>query len=108
MEVDGYIELVGKHKRYRLVDASSVLCSLAYKSTEDFQSGYRNLIQIAVDACSFQRDPMGSEFIAVGSEAFSKTLGPRIPNRPSVALIQDECDDSTWMVKESSPAYGDF
>jgi hypothetical protein len=102
----GYDELIGKRKRYRLIDLDCVLKWFDGMSREKLKGQYRNAIELTIEREEMGRNPVWTESIAVGSEEFVKHISDQIQTR--IRLKVDEVADGIWVVREPLVPYNGF
>ena len=90
---------MGKRKRYRLVAKERVLDFLGGCAGSSLAANYEQVISEAVAAREFERNPIWTESIAVGDEAFVDVMEERIRNR--VELTKEE-NNGQWVLRETS------
>ena len=99
----GYDELVGKRKRYRLLDMARVRELLGGCTQEDVVADYQSAVGQDIEQRQFARDPVWTESIAVGSESFVSDIATDIWNREN--LNQSETPGVGWVLRETGDAY---
>lgn len=102
----GYDELTGRRQRYRLLDWEAVLKWQPRGTREDFALEYETAIATVIQRRELQRNPIWTESIAVGSEAFVTKVVEGLENRR--VLEQTEVADGVWAVRERETPYGGF
>ena len=66
----GYNEIIGKRKRYCLLDIPEILLQSQCSSLKELRTTYISIIDEALARRDFNRDPVWTESIAVGSKPF--------------------------------------
>jgi putative transposase len=103
----GYQELKGLRKRYRVIDLESLVEALAPGHGEDeVTSRYSEYVEEALRAGGLVRQPIWTESVAVGREAYVREVGAQVEGR--MQMIIAPADAGAWTVKESRDAYGQF
>ena len=100
----GFDELIGRRRRYRLLDLDCVLKWNDGMSWREFAEVYELAIEEVLDQRGLQRNPIWTESIAVGSKAFISTVSKQLWNR--TRLVESEVDAGVWTVREPSVPYG--
>jgi putative transposase len=100
----GYDELSGKRQRYRLIDRDCVVKWQGNMKWESFAEAYSSAIDEEIARRNFQRNPIWTESIAVGSRSFIQAIRDQISNR--VRLEQEETEDGLWVIREEPVVYG--
>jgi putative transposase len=110
----GYRELLGLRKRYRLIDRARLLEILEGDPDRLFES-YRGSIEEGIAQREFAREAMGTESLAVGSEAFVRRMEETIRNRRRLETGQstpksETTSNNAWVLREdpSQDAYSGF
>jgi len=98
-----YNELVGRRKRYRLIDSAELLLQTGGRSMEAFAANYAEVIRSRVARAELARDAKWTESIAVGSKEFIRRVEENTHWRVSLD-VQEEAG-GTWMVREARAAY---
>jgi putative transposase len=104
----GYAELMGMRQRYRILDMPRLLRHVGATSEESFRENYGRAIDAALGRRDLARDPIWTESLAVGSQAFATRVGGGIRNRMSVDIQATDADPTVWIAKETPAAYGRF
>ena len=99
----GYDELIGRRKRYRLLDLSRAV-ELLDCTGGDLASNYLAAIAENVAGGRLARESAWTESIAVGSQAFVEGIAAQIWNREELAPRQ-ECG-GRWVLGEAGAPYG--
>ena len=99
----GHDELIGKRKRYRLLDMARVQELLCGCESGDFVADYQSAVGQDIERRQFARDPVWTESIAVGSESFVSDIATQTWNREE--LNQSENPGVGWVLRETGDAY---
>jgi len=100
----GFPELVGERKRYRLLDLRRVLDACGGGAQQDFVQSYRQSIELAIHQGTLAREPIWTESIAVGPQAFVTSIAQQTGNR--VQLETAEVTEGVWSIRETGTSYG--
>jgi putative transposase len=100
----GYHELVGQRTRYRLLDIPTVLECSGCTSEEELRTNYEPMIDEICRRNANAREPEWTESIAVGSEAFVRSIEEQTRGR--VTLRVEELASQHWMLREVEAPYG--
>lgn len=99
----GYDELVGTRKRYRLLDMDRVLLGAGGWLAKDFTRNYRAVVAQDIERGRLMREPIWTESIAVGSEAYVSRVAADIHTRQK--LEQYKGSGGRWALRESAEPY---
>jgi putative transposase len=77
----GYRELVGKRKRFRLLDVDRLTEILGVSDPSQLAAMHRQRIMEAIEQRRLSREGIWTESIAVGSEAFVKEIAAKNKKR---------------------------
>ena len=103
----GYQEFMGIRKRYRAVSLEDLTACLAPgQPPERVAERYATYVAEALKVEDLKRDPMWTESVAVGSEAYVREMGSRIDGRMSMRV--EAVGGNAWTVREAHGAYGSF
>ena len=101
----GYHELVGKRKRYGMLDHKRLLACLQQTDLKGFVDNYEAAIDQALQSKELMRETMWTQNIAVGSQPYVEMLAPKVRNRMMVKRLPASTGDDmadTWCVREPS------
>ena len=102
----GYQEIIGKRKRYTLLDMEQVVDSIGMSHTlTTFNSAYIENIEQTLNTEDLVRDPKWTESLAVGNPAFVKEVQPTIKNRRRFEEKETLSSENEWVLKESMSEY---
>lgn len=101
----GHDELVGRRSRYRLLDMGAVLRWLGVTERATFIQEYLRDIEQTIRLGELERDPIWTESVALGSEAFVDQVSTKI-NR--TRLERSESREGLWTVRETPTPYTAF
>ena len=93
----GYRELVGEKTRYRLLDMDCLLELLGKNDLESFVEEYRARIEQEIAARKLKREKCWTESIAVGSQAYVRTIAAAVRRERLRPRIEKGENDS-WSV----------
>ena len=99
----GYHEIMGRRRRYRLLDLDRLCWRLA---TDDIEEVRRNLEAMLADAIArgeLKREPIWTESLAVGSGGFVERTQPMVLSRRETQIV--ELGDVSVLQEQSVP-YG--
>jgi len=83
-----------------------LLRQLGATSAEIFGENYGRAIDEALGRGDLTREPVWTESLAVGSQAFASRVGGSICNRMKVEIQATAADSTVWIAKEIPAAYG--
>lgn len=99
----GYDELAGLRQRYRLLNIDKVLELVGAGDAGDFARHYQAAIAKDLQRGRLAREPVWTESIAVGSQAFVARVAGAIHTRAK--LEQFENPDGHWVLREPPASY---
>ena len=99
----GYNEIIGKRKRYCLLEIPEILLQSQCSSLKELRATYIDIIDEALARRDFSRDPVWTESIAVGSQSFVKQIEEKTKNR--IKLSIEDTGSSRWVIRESDVSY---
>lgn len=100
-------ELLGTRKRYRILNIERLCESLGGVSEKKFRRWYSDAVEQRIVLGQVQREPIWTDSLAVGSEAFVKEASLKYTNRWTFDMAQRQTSSGhTWTVKEPSDFYG--
>jgi len=102
----GYAEIVGRRKRYRLLDLTETMKWVGGTCPVAFAENYASVVDEAVANHEFRREPMWTESIAVGRESFIQTVQESTTRRREFTISEQRT--GFWTVKESPAPYSSF
>jgi hypothetical protein len=100
----GYHEILGKRRRYRLLDLDQLCCRLG---TADLQEVRQNLavsLEETIAKDQVARQACWTESLAVGSVSFVEKVKPFILSRRETEVI--EAAEELWVLCETPSPYG--
>ena len=102
----GYGELVGKKKRYRLIDDERLLSALGNGVTKaEFREVYASMVQKAILQKELEREAMWTESLAVGSRTFVESVETTLKNNRRREINRNGVGGA-WFVREEPDEYG--
>jgi len=100
----GYLELMGRKKRNRLLDMAKLLELLGGVSLLEFREHHEKLLEERMAKDQMKREPEWTEAIAVGDEQFIERIEPLIRNRREIRV---GClENGGWILQEAVSDYG--
>jgi putative transposase len=100
----GYNELIGKRKRYRIINLDRLLESLDMGGQKEFQANYANAIEQRT--ANNTREAHWTESLAVGSHDFTENCRKLYSRRSQLDIYKtSDTDTNTWTIKESPDSY---
>jgi len=100
----GYHELIGKRRRYRLIDLDRLCWRLGAGSLEDVRKNLEASLAEKIARDQVKREPCWTESLAVGSSGFVEKIRPLILSRLETEIV--ERDSGLWVLKETEIPYG--
>ncbi len=100
----GYDELVGRRKRYRLLDIPRLLELSGCSDAEGLGDNYSAMIEEAIAGERLGREAQWTESIAVGSREFVEEVAEKTKSRYRLDLA--DVGEDTWTVREANLSYG--
>ncbi len=103
----GYDELVGKRRRYRIIDQERLLALAGFASSRAFAEYYATSVSDKLERHRQVREPYWTEAVAVGSKEFVEDAGEAVAHRRRMHhyKIDIEAEENLWVVRESSVPY---
>ena len=102
----GHDELLGKRKRYRLLNIERLLESLGLTSADALVKWYSETTNQHIADSRITRESIWTESFAVGSEPFVEKATHLHSNRWTYDIQEHTTsDEQVWAVRESSDAY---
>ena len=103
----GYQEIVGLRQRYRIVDREELAEALAPGHPfEEVAPRYAAYVEAGLGGQKNVREAAWTESVAVGSEAFVRSVGAKIDGRMQMQV--ETTEKNLWVVKEERGADGLF
>jgi putative transposase len=99
----GYDELVGRRKRYRILNIEHLVEQVGMGTVKEFHEWYANAIQERLAATCREREPHWTASLAVGDEHFVAGITREYRHRSEFETAK--ASDGTWAVRESPTAY---
>lgn len=93
----GYHELMGGKRRNRLLDLDRLLWIVRAPSLDEFRQHFERRIAESIGRGQLKREPMWTESVAVGSEAFVASLAPQVPWRRSTSIVEET---GAWVLRD--------
>jgi putative transposase len=94
----GYRELIGKRKRYRLMDIDRLLLFLGLSDQNSLAEIHRRRIQESIDINQLDREIIWTESIAVGGKDFLQEIVSQTKSRKRIYISTRE--DGTSYIRE--------
>ncbi len=102
-------ELLGSRTRYRILNIERLLESLGGISERRFRRWYSDAVEERIARGQMQREPLWTDSLAVGSEAFVEGATQQYKNRWTFDIAQQQVSGTqAWTVRESSASYDAF
>jgi putative transposase len=102
----GYDELVGRRRRYRVLDIPKVLELTECNDLAELAANYEAFVEEALAGERLAREARWTESIAVGSERFVHDIAQQTRNRRRATLDLCQDADGAWAVREPACPYG--
>jgi len=99
----GYHDIVGARRRYRIVDIDCLLDLAGGGGQEAFRESYDQAISEATEREGLTRDAKWTESIAVGSQAFIRSI--EAETRGRLQLLSEESPSGGWVLREPGTSY---
>lgn len=100
----GYHEIMGKRRRYRLLDLERLCWRLGTADVKEVRENLEAALVEAIAQGKLKREPVWTESLAVGSAGFVEKAKPLVLTRRETELI--ELGDGVSLLRESAPPYG--
>lgn len=104
----GWLELMGRRKRNRLLDMKTLLETLEVETVEALRVQHRANVEDALARRQIEREPWWSSAVAVGSSSFTEQMAQQLRadyTRKHLECI--EAGEGSWMLRETdSEMYG--
>jgi putative transposase len=99
----GYHEIMGRRRRYRLIDLDRLCWRLRATSLADVQKNLEASLADAIARDGMKREPCWTESLAVGSKRFVEKIKPLILSRRETEIVGRTSDG--WVLRESQIPY---
>jgi putative transposase len=100
----GYHEIMGRRRRYRLLDLDRLSWRLATDDGEEVRRHLEATLTDAIARGEFKREPIWTESLAVGSAGFLEKIKPMVLSRRETEVT--EIGDGVNVLQESPLPYG--
>jgi REP-associated tyrosine transposase len=100
----GYHEIMGRRRRYRLLDLDRLSWRLATGDAEEVRRNLDGALTDAIARGELQREPVWTESLAVGSTGFVEKIKPMVLTRRETEVT--EIGEGVSVLQESPSAYG--
>jgi len=104
-EWQGYHEIMGNRRRYRLLDLERLCWRFGTDSIEDVRRNLDATLQEAIARDQLRREPCWTDSLAVGSRTFIDQVQPLILSRRETEIVEDK-QLGLWALKEPEIPYG--
>jgi len=105
----GWQEIMGHRKRYCLIDQHKLITWTGHIDLRQFREHYEHDLTDKIHQRVLQRESQWTEAVAVGAEAFVKSVTEQLPDRRRWQIEETTVGQSTGSIlRESSPAYMRF
>lgn len=106
---NGYGELMGLKKRYRVLDLERLVEMLGYQVEGALRTHYQAAVSAELQRGEkLERDAKWTEAVAVGSQSFVEGLSRLIRHRNQIELEECGTGDGTWLIREPGESYRPF
>ena len=100
----GYHEIMGRRRRYRLIDLDRLCWRLRTASVEEVRKNLEASLAERITRGQGTREPCWTESLAVGSRGFVGKVQPLIVSRRETEIVARA--DQVWCLQETPPPYG--
>jgi REP-associated tyrosine transposase len=100
----GYHEIMGRRRRYRLLDLDRLCWRLGAENLEEVGKNLNFSLAEKIARDELKREPCWTESLAVGSVEFIRKTQPLILSRHETEII--ETAENVWALQEPSIPYG--
>ena len=100
----GYHEIMGQHKRNRLLDLERLCWRLGTDDRAAVQKSLEASLTEALARDEVRREPCWTESLVVGSPGFVKRMQPLIVSRQETEIA--EGPGGVWILREGAVPYG--
>ncbi len=100
-----YSELRSGRHRHQILDVPALLSLLGAGSLADFLRHQETCVQQELDKQEFNRCPLWTENLAVGSERFVRAVASQVAGRQQLQIQESAHSgqqNSSWLIRESS------
>ncbi len=104
----GWQEIMGQRKRYCLIDQNRLTDWTGHIDLQQFRQHYAHDLTEKMQQRYQQRESQWTEAVAVGSEAFVKSVTEKLPSRRRWQIEATTIAPRGCIVREPSPAYMRF
>ena len=104
-EWQGYHEIMGTRRRYRVLDLERLCWRFGTDSIEDVRRNLEATLQEAIARNQVRREPCWTDTLAVGSRTFLDQVQPLILSRRETEIVEDK-ELGLWVLKETEIPYG--
>ncbi len=103
----GYDELLGKRRRYRIIDLERLCVLAGFASVRAFAEYYADSVTRKLERDRQVREPYWTEAVAVGSRKFVEDVEKSVACRQRMHkyTVGAEAEADTWAVSETSVPY---
>ena len=100
----GHHEIMGRRRRYRLIDLDRLCWRLGTSELEDVRRNLEASLAERIGRDQMKREPCWTESLAVGSAEFVERIKPLILSRLDTEIIEQGAE--RWVLQEAATAYG--
>ena len=100
----GYHEIMGRRRRYRLLDLDRLYWRLATDDAEEVRRNMEAALTEAIARGELKREPSWTESLAVGSAGFVEKIKPMVLSRRETEVT--DIGDGVNVLQESASPYG--
>jgi putative transposase len=104
-EWTGYHELMGRRKRYRLIELDRVLAAVGAGNLAEFRAHYHHSIEERLACGAMKREPQWTESLAVGSQGFVAQVGSDLVHRRRLEILRLDTAEHSWALREGKSPY---
>lgn len=99
-EWNGYREIIGARKRYRVIDAERLCWRLGAENLCEVRKNLDESLRERIARGQFQREARWTESLAVGSVGFLEKVKPLILSRREMEIVAT--DNNVWVLQETA------
>jgi putative transposase len=99
----GYHEIMGRRRRYRLVDLERLCWRLGTTSLVEVRKNLEAALQERIQRDGLKREPCWTESLAVGGPEFVKRIQPLMLSRRETEIVEEQ--PGIWALKETEVSY---
>jgi putative transposase len=100
----GYHEIMGRRRRYRLLDLERLCWRMGTSSLEEVRRNLEAKLGEMIKLAELRRQPCWTESLAVGEPAFLERVRPLILSRRETEIVEEGA--GLWSLREAGVPYG--